>query len=274
MKKILLLLIIMVGSLQAQKRIVCLGGTVSEIVYELGVGDQIVGVDVSSIYPPSLLKVPKVGYWKRVSAEGILALKPTHVVGMYDAGPDEALKQLEAAGVKVLRIKENFSHDGAMENVKSIAAFIGKKDAGQLMINDMEMKNSEIDYQNITEPTDAKVLFLYVRGAKVFLAGGQSTPADAMISLSGANNIASDLNGWTPVSSEFFVNAEPDLLILPASGLESLGGIEKLKTLPGISSLKAVQNNNVIVVDDNAFLGFGPRMYEELSKLKDKFQDL
>ena len=62
-----------------QVRIVSLGGGVTETLFALGLGKDIVAVDVSSIYPPQALKKPKVGYLRATSAEGIASMRPTHV---------------------------------------------------------------------------------------------------------------------------------------------------------------------------------------------------
>lgn len=81
-------------------RIVSLTGDITEIIFALGLGDRIVGVDSSATYPPGPTgALPNVGYQRRLSAEGILALTPTLVLRDEAAGPPEALAQLRAAGV-------------------------------------------------------------------------------------------------------------------------------------------------------------------------------
>ena len=82
-------------------RIVTLGGSVTEIVYALGAGDQVVGVDASSVYPEAATEKPSVGYFRQLPAEGVLSLDPSLVLALEGTGPPTVLDQLRSAGVRV-----------------------------------------------------------------------------------------------------------------------------------------------------------------------------
>ncbi len=69
------------------QRIVSLDGITTEILFAVGVGNQVVGRDDSSYYPPEVLRRPSVGYQFRLSAEGVLSLRPTLVIGREDVRP-------------------------------------------------------------------------------------------------------------------------------------------------------------------------------------------
>ena len=64
-------------------RLVTLGGTVTEIVYALGAGDQVVGIDDSSFYPPAARRLPRVGYYRGFAVEGVVALGPDQSLGQW-----------------------------------------------------------------------------------------------------------------------------------------------------------------------------------------------
>jgi iron complex transport system substrate-binding protein len=251
---------------QSQIRIVTLGGTITETIYAIGAGNMIVGTDVSSIYPAEANKLPKVGYWRRLSPEGVLSLKPTHVIATYDAGPPDVLAQFEKAGVKVVKLPAVFTFEQVKSNINLIAKSIGK-DKEAITINNNLDKDYKAISSNIKKlATKPNALFLYLRNGKILDAGGKNTPADGMISIAGGNNIASSLDGWKTVTSEFFLTSQPDVIIVTKSGLESAGGLDALKNIPGLSATPAVKSNNILVLDDIAFLGFGPRFCESLSE--------
>ncbi|MCX7740062.1 MAG: ABC transporter substrate-binding protein, partial [Meiothermus sp.] len=88
------------------ERIVSLDGVTTEILFALGVGDKVVGRDTSSYYPAAVNKLPTVGYQFQLNAEGILALRPTLVLGREDARPPQVFDQLAAAGVTVVRVPD------------------------------------------------------------------------------------------------------------------------------------------------------------------------
>ena len=251
---------------QSQPRIVTLGGTITETIYSLGGGSMIVGTDVSSIYPAEANKLPKVGYWRRLSPEGVLSLKPTLVIATYDAGPPEVLVQFEKAGVKVVKLPAVFTFEQVKSNINLIAKSIGK-DKEAVTINNKLDKEYKALLPNIKKlKNKPNALFLYLRNGKILDAGGKNTPADGMISIAGGNNIASTLDGWKTVTSEFFLTSQPEVIIVTKTGLESAGGLEALKSIPGLSATPAVKSNNILVLDDIAFLGFGPRFCESLSE--------
>lgn len=251
---------------QSQPRIVTLGGTITETIYALGGGNMIVGTDVSSIYPAEANKLPKVGYWRRLSPEGVLSLKPTHVLATYDAGPPDVLAQFEKAGVKVVKLPAVFTYEQVKSNINLIAKSIGK-DKEAVTINNKLDKEYKALLQNIKKlESKPNALFLYLRNGKILDAGGKNTPADGMISIAGGNNIASSLDGWKTVTSEFFLTSQPEVIIVTKTGLESAGGLDALKNIPGLSATPAVKSNNILVLDDIAFLGFGPRFCESLSE--------
>lgn len=279
MKGILSLLLAFVLAVPAfakeKRRIVCLGGTTTEIVFALGHEKEIVGVDVSSIYPERAAKLPQVGYWRGLSTEGILSLKPTHIVAAYDAGPESVIKQLKEAGIKVLKLNPEFTVAAAKKDIDAIAKFFksDKKKAEKLKADiDNETKKAKEKISSYS--VKPKALFLYIRGGKMFHAGGKGTPAEAMIELGGGENAANSVDGWKNITPEFFVQSDADVFIVTEHGLQSMGGLEKFKALPGIGQTKAVKNNNVLVVDDLAFLGFGPRLGSALRQLTDEFATL
>ena len=100
MKKLMigLLSLACVFSAQSADRLVVAGGSLSELVYAMGVGNLVVGVDETTSYPPETAALPHIGYWKQLSSEGILSLHPDSFITWQDAGPQIVLDQLRAAG--------------------------------------------------------------------------------------------------------------------------------------------------------------------------------
>ena len=89
------------SSSATSSRIVSLNGDVTETIFALGLGGNLVGVDTSAPYPARrVARLPKIGYQRTLSAEGILSLRPTVVIGTAEAGPPEVIQQLRSAGVR------------------------------------------------------------------------------------------------------------------------------------------------------------------------------
>lgn len=252
-------------------RIVSLGGIITETIYALGMGSSIVGVDVSSIYPAEANRIPKVGYWRGLSAEGVLSLKPNLVLATYDTGPELALNQIKKTGVKVYKTPAKFNLETAKSNIKDIASLVGKTNEGNEIIKALDEGYKEVQKKVARLKKKQKTIFIYFRGGKIMNLGGKGTPANDMIELAGGESLGKKVDGWKNVTSEFFITSKPDVLIVTRTGIESVGGMDRLKELPGVASTPAVKNNRIVVVDDLAFLGFGPRLNQSLNQLLDTY---
>lgn len=250
-------------------RIIPLNGDIAEIVYDLGFQANVIGLDVSATYPEGWMEsVPSIGYQRSLSAEGILSLEPTLVIGNADAGPPEIIDQVKAAGVTVVIIEDGeISIDQPVAKILAVAAALGVPEAGAALA---EKTQAEIDSATAlaaTATSAPRVLFLYVRGADVAMIGGVGTGADVMIEAAGGINAGADLQGFVPMTPEALAAAAPDVLILLSAGLESVGGIDGLLELPGIAQTPAGENRAVLDYDDLYFLGLTPRTGEALTDL-------
>ena len=248
-------------------RIVTLGGTITEIVFALGAGERVVGVDASSSFPEEADQLPKVSYHRRLSAEGVLSLEPTLVIATTEAGPPEAIEQLESAGPAVLVLPHEPTVEGAVDMIDRIAAALDLRERGADLIRTLEADLSQVrSLIPETEPR-AKILFLYARGQGTLMVAGRDTGADTMIGLAGGANAVRGYTGYKPLTSEAAVAAAPDVLLLMDSGLESIGGAGKLWELPGLELTPAGQQGRVLAMDGLFLLGFGPRLGQAALRL-------
>jgi Periplasmic binding protein len=104
------------------RRVVSIGGSITEILYALGLQKNIVAVDTTSHYPPAALKEkPNVGYMRQLSAEGVLALSPTLVLALQGSGPKETIDVSEQSKVPFVVVPDKFSGEGILEKIRIIA---------------------------------------------------------------------------------------------------------------------------------------------------------
>jgi len=105
-------------------RVVALGGSITEAVYALGAGGQVVGVDLSSGYPPEVSDVAQLGYFRRLSAEGVISLAPTLVLASEGTAPPAGIDQIRTAGVRMLMIPSEPSVAGTMAKMRLVAGVL------------------------------------------------------------------------------------------------------------------------------------------------------
>lgn len=256
-------------TVRSTERMVVLNGHITEIVYALGLGGQVVGADVTSVYPEEAKNLPKVGVRQRISAEGVLSLRPTLVLASTDAGPPQALEQIRNAGVPVVVIPDPNSIDAPAIKIRAVAQALGVPQRGETVIAPVQKKLDQAVALARTAKSKPRVLFLYLRGAGTQLAAGANTQIHALIEAAGAINAAADsgMDGFKAITAEAMVAARPDILIVNEIGLESVGGLAGLQRLPGVALTPAAQQRRILVFDDTYLLSMGPRTGDSFTEL-------
>lgn len=253
---------------QAARRIVSVGGGLTEIIYALGAEKELVGVDTTSLYPQAATKLPSVGYARALSSEGILALSPTLVLASEDAGPPMVLRQIGAAGVPVTVLSANDRFEGVIERIQRVGTLIDRGvQASQL---ESQLK---LDWQRARAPIIARktpaprVLFILSHSPGQAMVGGKGSSADAMIAYVGARNAIDGFEGFKPLTPEAVIAAQPDIILLTDQGMGVVGGVEGVLKLPGLAQTTAGQKRRVVALDAMFMLGFGPRLPQAVSAL-------
>lgn len=248
-------------------RIVSLGGPLTEILFAIGLGESVVGVDLSSQYPAAAFDLPKVGYYRQFAVEGVIGLGPNIVVHSDAAAPASGLEQLRAAGIETYEVPDPKDFAGARKRIIDLAARFERPSEGEAVAAAFDEKLAAAKAKLPDGGAKPKVLFLYARGAGTLLVGGTGTVSELMIEAAGGENAVTAFPEFRPLSAEAVVAAAPEVILIPSRGLESIGGSKGLATQPGLGETPAVRNDRVVAVDDLALLGLGPRTGEALDEL-------
>lgn len=253
-------------------RIVSLNGDLTEIIFELGLGDNVVGVDVTTTYPPEAAALNEqgqtVGFAQQLAAEAVLRFDPTLVIGDQQVAPTEAIEQLRAAGVPVVILETQTSVDGVGTKINQVAEILGLPDEGAALAARV---TGEIDAAKAlvtADETDPTVAFVYVRGPQVVFLFGAGTPTSSMIEAAGAEDAgtAAGVFGPAQLTPEALVAAAPDVIVLPEAGLTALGGVEAFLQIPGVADTPAGQNGAFLMYDEAYFFNLGPRTGQALEE--------
>jgi len=258
------------SGLSDSTKIVSTNGTLSEILVGLGFEDNIVGVDVASTYPARLQQKPKIGHNRDISAEGVLALDPDLVVGISDVVKPQVAEQIQATGTKFLLFEHEYSKEGAKRLIRTVADSLGQAAKGDSLLRELEADLAHVDSLTANAQGKPKVLFIYARGTGTMMVAGQRTQLDEIIQLAGGINAVQGFEDFKPLTSEAVIAANPDVILLFDSGLSSLGGIDGLLQVQGISETNAGKNRKVVEMDGQFLTGFGPRLGKAVIELAEK----
>ncbi len=242
----------------APQRVVSLGGDVTEIVFALGKGNDVIAVDVTSVHPAAAARLPKVGYVRALSAEGILAMKPDLILASGDAGPAETLAQLEAAGIPLVTLPKDHTLEGIQRKIQTIAATFDATAEGEKLAATFDADRRQAE-ATAREGTAVSAAYVMARSDGALIAAGRGTAADAMLAAAGLENVFADAEGYKPVSGESLLERNPAVIITGERTVQSIGGMEKFKAHPVLLATTAVKSGHLLVFDDMYLLGLGPR---------------
>lgn len=269
-----LVLLALPAAAEAPRRVVSIGGALTEIVYALEAQEVLVGNDTTSYYPPAAERLPKVGYQRALSAEGIVSLSPDLVMLTEEAGPPAVLAQLQAANIPVLQLRAGRSLTDVRDAIRVIARALKKDRAGSALIDAIDRQTAELAKVTARHPTDKRVLFILQHGGGAPMAGGRETAADSIIRLSGAQNAVTEYTGYKPLTPEAAAALQPDVILTTARGLAQAGGKDALLAAPGLALTPAARTGSLIVMDALLLLGFGPRTVQAAATLHEAYQGL
>lgn len=253
------------------ERIIPLDGDVAEIVFALGLGDRVVATDLSATYPPAADALPQIGYQRALSAEPILAFEPTLVIGTDDAGPPEAIADLERAGVAVAIVPSPADATGPGTKIRAVAELLGVPERGDELADAVEEAIESVVPLGAdgTSSRPLRVAMLYLRGATTQLVLGEGSSIDWLIDAAGAVNVAAEMGiaDSAEITAEALLAAAPDVLLVTEDGLASVGGIDGLLAMPSVAGTPAAAARAVLAYDAQLMLGNGPRTGDFLTAL-------
>ncbi|MCL7423546.1 hemin ABC transporter substrate-binding protein [Streptomyces sp. YS415] len=251
-------------------RIVPLSGSLSEIVFTLGLGDRVVARDITATFQQAA-KLPVVTRGHDVSAEGVLSLRPDLVIAETSSGPREAMEQIRAAGVPVLVVDPARGLDDVGTRIRAVADALGVPAAGQRLTERSERRISAVREEVPGTGEKPRVAFLYLRGsASVYLIGGTGSGATSLIEAAGGIDAGAEsglTKDFTAITSEALVKAAPDAILVMSKGLASVGGIDGLVKIPGVAQTPAGMDRRVVSVEDGVLLNYGPRTDQVLESV-------
>jgi iron complex transport system substrate-binding protein len=240
-------------------RIVSIGGSITEILYALGLQRKIVAVDSTSLYPPEALKEkPNVGYMRQLSAEGVLALSPTLVLALQGSGPKETIDILERSKIPFVAVPDKFTGDGIVEKIRVVAQSAVASERGECLARRVRDELAALEGVRARIGRRLTVAFVLSLAGNRPMIAGRATAADGIIGLAGATNAFADFEGYKLVNDEGIVAARPDAVLVMQRGEHALSA-QTVFAQPALAMTPAAERNAFISMDGLYLLGFGPR---------------
>jgi iron complex transport system substrate-binding protein len=245
------------------KRIVSLAPSITEILFALGLNEEIVGVTSFCDYPEAALAKPKIGGFVNPSIEKIISLKPDLIIGTRDGNRLETIHRLNDLGFSVYVVNPK-GFDGVIKTIQNIGEIVARKDESKRIIkNTMTRKENIV---RLTQSLPKPKVFFQIGNAPIITVGRGSL-GDDLISLAGGKSISEDeLVTYPLYSIETILSKAPEIIIM--SSMESKKDYSNLvKMWQNWKTIPAAEKNAIYVIDSNLVDRPTPRIVEGLETL-------
>ena len=257
------------------ERYVVISPIYNEIIWALGAQDKVVGIDLSTTYPPEVSNVQTVGYHRALSAEGILSLHPTGIIHDNNIGPPQVVQQLQQLNIPMKTFTaKNDSFDGTKALIREMGAYFHKEQRAEELCKTLDDQRA-VSLEKVKQYTDhPRVAVIHFgRASNVYLVvgkggGGDGGGVSQMVELAGGQMAVENRGMQRMESPEIIAQANPDVILLTNYGYDRLNGsLDQIKALPGVATSNAARNNHIYRIEENVLNYFGPRSGENIAKV-------
>jgi iron complex transport system substrate-binding protein len=243
------------------QRIVSLAPSVTETLFALGAGDEVVGVSQYCDYPPSVRQLPRVGSFITPNIEAIAALRPTLVVGLATASDLREIRALRAMGIATLMVDDG-SVAAIEQSIMAIGDHIGRGGHAHELVHALREQVDAVRQRLRDQPRRS---VLMVVGHQPMVAVGRGTFLDELLTLADASNIAAVSDqAWPRLSVEYIIASRPEVILDGQMGTDPSTPGSFWSNYP---TIPAVQNHRVLGYPDDPTLHPGPRIGITLDQL-------
>lgn len=249
-------------------RLVTVGGAVTEIVFDLGLGDRVIARDTTSYYPDAVSKLPDIGYMRALSPEGVLSVNPSAILMIDGSGPKETLDVLTKASVPLVKVPEGYDRDAIVNKILTVGKALNVEAKAEELAKKVgaDVDAAQADAAKVPADKRKRVLFvLTVQNGKI-MAAGNHTAAQGILTLAGAINATGDFHGYKPLNDEAVIEAKPDVILMMQHGGPGVTD-EQLLANPAIALTPAGKDRKIIRMSSLTLLGFGPRTADAIRDL-------
>jgi len=245
------------------RRIVSLAPSVTETLFALGAGEQLVGICTFCDFPPDVTRIERIGSYLAPNVEAIVAKRPDVVIGVPPNNP-EAIAALRRIGLRVV-IVQGDTIEQIETAVRTIASEAGRDTQGQALLAEMEQRMDAIRAR--LEKVEQRRVLMVV-GQNPLVAVGSGIFLNELITLAHGINIAADTGQqWPQLSLEAAVARQPEVIIDSSMGSEEKDVSRHLGIWQNFPTLPAVRDGRLYGRRSYTVLRPGPRLAEGFAEI-------
>jgi len=246
----------------AVARVVSLAPSSTEILWAVGAGPLVVGLDRYSDWPPETARIERVGADLDPSLERIVALRPDVVFTARTANNQRTVEALERAGLSVY-VSHAERLDAIFDDVERIAAAVGRAAQGRALAASLRARRDAVVARTAKQP---RVKAAVVVWSEPLIVAGPGSQVDEALADAGGENVAADAApGYPSFSAERLIARAPEVVFV---GTHANGETDPARAFAAkLPTLPAVRAGRVLPIDGDLLFRPGPRIVEALERL-------
>jgi len=244
------------------QRLISLAPSITETLFALGLGDNVVGDTDYCEYPPEAKLKPHVGAILTPNLERIIALKPDLVLGSPEANRRETADRLAQLGIPLYGVTAH-SVDDMLHSIEDLGRVLGHEADAKKLAANLRQRIVAVE-KRVAPLRRPKVLF--VVWYRPLTTAGPNTFITDVIQRAGGTSITENLLGeWPHLSLEEALLRDPDVILFPRA--ESFSPqLDEFQQLPGWRDLRAVKTRQMFFISD-AIIRPSPRLVDALEEV-------
>jgi iron complex transport system substrate-binding protein len=225
-------------------RIVCLAPSVTDTVYAIGAGADVVGITDYTLYPPEARQKTSIGEVLRPSLERIAILHPDVAIGVAPLNSAETIRGIERVGIPVFLVNAS-GIEGLYSSIRSIGKAVGREQEASALIAHLQARERKVRSQ---APAGNRPAVLFAISIDPCITAGHRAFITELLTAAGARSVTDDIaQEWINIDIEAVIARKPQFILLLK---DSPFGLEEMRARPGWKTLEAVRLGRVIRVDD------------------------
>ena len=256
MTKILIIFILLLTTCAAMAtpqmhRIISTDAAVTDLLFDFNLQDHLVAIDVTSQLPEGFRKTPNIGYHRNLSAEGLLSLNPSIIIGSELMGPNKVIQTLTQAKVNFLQLPMAKTSAALQHNINQVATKLQQQTKADALNKEIDAK---VTYLKAHALKNERIAFLLSMDPNKLRLAGKNTNGSALIKLLGAKNI-STFENYRNVSAESLLAMNPTTLIV--AGRSDMSVVDELLEAQNVLRYSTAGKHNKIISIDGRVLVSG-----------------
>ena len=242
-------------------RVVSLAPSVTETLFALGAGPDVVGVSQYCDYPPQVRSLPRVGSFLTPNIEAIIALRPTLVIGLGLSSDVRELRALNSMGYPVLLVGDD-SLQQIESSIETIGARIGRESQAHQLVAQIRTQIGTVRERLANAKPETALMLV---GHQPIVAVGAGTFLSELLQIARAQNIAAAAGEeWPRLSMEYIIAMRPEVILDGSMGTDPSSSSDFWKNYP---TIPAVREHRVYGYSEDSILHSGPRVGQSLETI-------